>query len=178
MLGLMRIAKGKEADEDEDYKQHDLVEGSRWVFLSVGLGTILAGLIGSSPTIVHLESAAGISQGGKTGLTAVVCSFYFLIAIFFAPLFSSLPRIASSPVLLIVGASMIGCIKFINQNLNNCILAFLTLTLTPFTHSISNGLIFGLISHYFIYLVCCKWRRRRIGREGYRNNLYDEDVEF
>lgn len=109
--------------------------------------TTFAGLVGSSPGTAFIESAVGISQGGRTGLTAIVAGLLFLPLMFCSPLVSLVPAIASSVALVLVGAFMLAPIKKINwTKLDEAIPCFLALVLIPFTYSITQGIIFGLLS--------------------------------
>ena len=111
------------------------------------VATTLAGLAGSSPGTAYIESAVGIEQGGRTGLTAVVAAFLFLPFLFLAPLLSVVPSIATAPALVLVGAFMIRPVTKINwQQLDDAIPAFLAMTLIPFTYSITQGIIWGFLS--------------------------------
>lgn len=121
------------------------------------VATTLAGLAGSSPGTAYIESAVGIEQGGRTGLTAVVAAFLFLPFLFLAPLLSVVPAIATAPALVLVGAFMIRPVTKINwQQLDDAIPAFLAMTLIPFTYSITQGIIWGFLSWTIIKLVSGK----------------------
>ena len=121
------------------------------------VATTLAGLAGSSPGTAYIESAVGIEQGGRTGLTAVVAAFLFLPFLFLAPLLSVVPSIATAPALVLVGAFMIRPVTKINwQQLDDAIPAFLAMTLIPFTYSISQGIIWGFLSWTIIKVACGK----------------------
>jgi adenine/guanine/hypoxanthine permease len=129
------------------------IPGSQWAFYASCAGTIVAALCGSTPIIVCVECAAGVREGGRTGLTAVVIGFYFLISLFLAPLFSAVPDIATAPVLVLVGVMMMGeSAKIQWENMNDALPAFLTLILMPLTYSITNGMIFGLLASAGFYI--------------------------
>ncbi|PRY12807.1 AGZA family xanthine/uracil permease-like MFS transporter [Pontibacter ummariensis] len=111
------------------------------------VATTLAGLVGSSPGTAYVESAVGIEAGGRTGLTAVVGGLLFLPFLFLAPLLSVVPAIATAPALVLVGAFMVRPIVKIDWlQLDEAIPAFLALVLIPFTHSITQGIIWGFLS--------------------------------
>lgn len=117
------------------------------------VATLSAGLFGSSPGTAFIESAVGISQGGRTGTTAVVAGLLFLPLMFFSPLLSLIPAIASSVALVLVGAFMLSPIVKINwQDLSEAIPCFLAIVLIPFTYSITQGIVFGLLSWTIIKL--------------------------
>ena len=108
---------------------------------------------GSTPIIVCVEMASGVREGGRTGLTAIIIGFYFLARIFLAPLFTAIPDIATSPVLVMVGVMMMGeAAKIKWENMNEVLPAFLTIILMPLTYSITNGMIFGLLAAAGFYL--------------------------
>ena len=131
----------------------DSVPGSFYCFLAVSISTMLGACMGTTPVIVYVESAAGIKEGGRTGLTAVVVSVYFFLSLFFAPLFSSIPATATAAVSILVGVLMMSQVSEIDwEDLSKAIPAFLTMALIPFTCSIANGILFGLISALFFYV--------------------------
>lgn len=110
------------------------------------IATTLSGPFGTSPGTAYIESAAGITQGGRTGLTAVITALLFLPFIFFAPMLSMIPKIATAPVLILVGVFMITPLLKINLNeLDEVIPAFLALILIPLTYSITQGLIWSFL---------------------------------
>lgn len=111
------------------------------------VATTLAGLVGSSPGTAYIESAVGIEEGGRTGLTAVVGGLLFLPFLFLSPLLSVVPAIATAPALVLVGVFMIKPVTKINwQRLDEAIPAFLAMVLIPFTYSITQGIIWGFLS--------------------------------
>lgn len=127
MFGLASLARLVDADGHR-------VPGSIWAFLASALGTVVAAMAGCSPIIVHVESAAGIREGGRTGLTAVVVGLLFLAAVFLAPLFEKVPTAATAPILILVGAMMIGESQHIDwADMSQAIPAFLTSMMMPFT---------------------------------------------
>mmetsp|Transcript_1102 Transcript_1102/g.2180 ORF Transcript_1102/g.2180 Transcript_1102/m.2180 type:complete len:463 (-) Transcript_1102:13-1401(-) len=128
------------------------IPGSTWAFVASGIGTILAALTGSTPIIVCVETASGVREGGRTGLTAVVIGCYFAASLFLAPLFSSVPDVATAPVLVMVGVMMMGeAAKIEWDKMNDALPAFLTIILMPLSYSITNGMIFGLLSAFGFY---------------------------
>ena len=123
------------------------IPGSFWTFIASGVGTLVAAYFGSTPIIVCVETASGVREGGRTGLTAVVIGLYFLASIFLSPLFTAVPDVATSPVLVMVGVMMMGEAAKINwEHMNEALPAFLTIILMPLTYSITNGMIFGLLA--------------------------------
>jgi len=123
-------------------------------FLADAGATTLAGLVGCSAATPFAESAAGIGEGGKTGLTAIVVGILFLITLFFWPIASMIPAVATAPALIIVGAMMVSACKGIEwENLRESIPAFLTLLGIPLTYSIADGVALGVISYVGIHLL-------------------------
>jgi len=121
------------------------------------LSTTISGLLGTSSGTCYIESAAGIEQGGRTGLTAIVCGLLFLPFMFMSPLLSMVPSIATSPALVLVGVFMMKPVANITWNeLDNAIPAFLALVLIPLTYSITQGIIWGFLSWTVIKLVTGK----------------------
>lgn len=133
----------------------DTIPGFLWGFLASGIGTMIAAWTGSTPIIVCVECASGVREGGRTGLTAVFIGIYFVMAIFLAPLFSAVPESATAPVLVLVGVMMMGeSGKIPWENMNDALPAFLTIILMPLTYSITNGMIFGLLTGLVMYFTC------------------------
>lgn len=118
------------------------------------LATFFAGFLGTSSGTAYIESAAGIKAGGKTGLTAVFAAICFLPFLFVGPLAQMVPGVATAPVLIIVGFLMFQQVKEISlNNIEDALPAFLTLILIPLTFSITQGLLWGLISHVILYII-------------------------
>ncbi|KAJ5050841.1 uncharacterized protein L3040_002710 [Drepanopeziza brunnea f. sp. 'multigermtubi'] len=130
---------------DEDTQDF---EGSAIAYLVDALSISVGSLFGLSPVTAFIESGAGISEGGKTGLTAMTTGICFFISIFFAPIFASFPPWATGCTLIIVGAMMASTAKDINWKYpGDSIPAFVTLATMPFTYNIAYGLIAGLVSY-------------------------------
>ncbi len=122
-----------------------------------GLATALSGLAGTSPGTSYIESAAGIEEGGRSGFTAVVAGLCFLPLMFFSPLLSMVPSIATAPVLIIVGVFMIKPVTTIHwHDLDDAIPAFLAMFLTPVTYSITQGIVWGFLSWTFLKVIAGK----------------------
>jgi AGZA family xanthine/uracil permease-like MFS transporter len=118
------------------------------------VGISIGSLLGSPPVTAYIESGAGIAEGGKTGLTAMFAGLGFFIAIFFAPIFASIPPWATGCTLIIVGSLMAQAAKDINwRYMGDAIPAFLTIAVMPFTYSIAYGLIAGICSYMLINTV-------------------------
>ncbi|MCX8010944.1 MAG: NCS2 family permease, partial [Ignavibacteria bacterium] len=114
--------------------------------LADALATVVGALLGTTTTGTYIESATGIETGGRTGLTSVVTAFLFLLALFFAPLFSSIPSLAYGPALIIVGMLMISPISKLNFNeLSDVIPVFCVISLMSFTYNIGIGMTAGFV---------------------------------
>ena len=123
--------------------------------------TLTAGLLGTSPGTAYIESAAGVEAGGRTGLTSVVTAFCFLPCLFLAPLAGMIPAFATAPVLVIVGGLMFKSVSQLKlEKLEDALPAFLTVVLIPLTFSITQGLLWGFITHTLLYLIA--GRRREL----------------
>lgn len=118
------------------------------------VATIGSGLLGTSPATAYVESVAGISAGGRTGLTSVVTGICFLPFLFVAPLAQAVPPFATAPVLILVGLLMFRSgTSFSDQPLEKVMPAFLIITLIPLTFSITTGLLWGFLTHALLFLL-------------------------
>jgi AGZA family xanthine/uracil permease-like MFS transporter len=125
----------------------------REAFLSDAWGSIIGACLGSSPVVTYVESAAGVAQGGRTGLTSVTVALLFLLALFFSPLFLVVPAAATAPALFLVGFFMLSPLAEIDfNNFSEAVPAFFTLLMMPLSYSISEGIAFGIISYVVIKL--------------------------
>ena len=139
-------------------KKGQLPRASR-AFLADAFSTTLGALLGTSPTTTYIESASGIEDGGKTGLTAIFVGIMFLLAIFFWPLASAIPSVATAPVLIIVGAMMMHASAEIDwHSYHTSIPAFLTIIGMPLSFSISNGIALGMLAYAVIHLATGRGR--------------------
>ncbi|MFD1141756.1 NCS2 family permease [Larkinella insperata] len=121
------------------------------------VATAVAGLLGTSPGTSYVESAVGIAQGGRTGLTAIVAGALFLPFLFLSPLLSVVPAIATAPALVLVGAFMMKPVTRINwDQLDEALPAFLALVLIPFSYSITQGIIWGFLTWTVVKLALGK----------------------
>lgn len=131
--------------------------------LADAIATSAGAILGTSTTTTYVESASGVSEGGRTGLTAVVTGCLFLLALVFSPLFLTIPAFATAPALIIVGFYMIGAIVKIDfDNMADAIPAFLTIIAMPLAYSISEGISIGVISWTLINLVTGKAKEKKI----------------
>lgn len=123
------------------------------------IATGFAGILGTSSGTAYIESASGVQQGGRTGLTAVVAGILFIPFMFFSPLLSMVPSVATAPALVLVGVFMLKPILKINwEKFDDAIPAFLSLVLIPFTYSITQGIIWGFLGWTFIKVLTGKYK--------------------
>jgi AGZA family xanthine/uracil permease-like MFS transporter len=121
------------------------------------IATTTGALLGTSTVTSYVESAAGIGDGGRTGLTAVTTGSLFLLSLFFAPVFTAIPTQATAPVLILVGVMMASSLTKIDfSDFTNAIPAFLTFAMMPLAYSIADGIIFGIISFVVLKLATNK----------------------
>ena len=134
------------------------------VFMVDSISTAAGAVMGTSTVAVYVESAAGVNEGGRSGLTAFVTGFCFLLALFFAPLFLAIPAAATTPVLVLVGLMMMSSVLKINFNdYAEAIPAFICVLLMPLTYSISEGIVLGHLSYIFINLLSGNYKKMTIG---------------
>lgn len=126
-------------------------EGSTAAYMVDALSISIGSLFGCSPVTAFVESGAGISDGGRTGITAMVTGLCFFISIFFAPIFASIPPWATGSVLILVGSMMMPSAGDINwRYMGDAIPAFVCIVVMPFTYSIAYGLIAGIVLYILI----------------------------
>lgn len=139
------------------------IPGLNKAFMADAIATMTGACLGASTTTTYVESAAGVAQGGRTGLTSFATAVCFIIALFFAPLFLSIPAAATTPVLVIVGLFMLSPIKDINlDDYAESIPAFITIIMMPLAYSISDGILCGLISYVVINALCGNFKKINI----------------
>ena len=144
-----------------------VLPGTKAAFLAASLATALGGLLGTSPTIIHNETCAGIAEGGRTGLTALVVAALFSISVFFVPILAAVPLTATAPALIIVGAFMMGPAGAMDwDNFKESLPAFLTIAVMPLTYSIANGVVAGLAAHIAVDLLATNPFARMKGAAG------------
>lgn len=128
--------------------------------LADAIATSAGAVLGTSTTTTFVESSSGVAEGGRTGLASVVTGFLFLLAIFFAPIFTAIPGFATAPALLFVGFLMITAVTQIDfDDLTEAIPAYLCLLAMPLLYSISEGIAVGVISYVVINAVCGKAKK-------------------
>lgn len=132
----------------------------RQALLADAIATSAGAVLGTSTTTTFVESSSGVAEGGRTGLASVVTGFLFLLAIFFAPVFTAIPGFATAPALLFVGFLMITAVAQIDfDDLTEAIPAYLCLLAMPLLYSISEGIAVGVISYVVINAVCGKAKK-------------------
>ena len=120
-------------------------------FAADAVGTMAGALLGTSTVTSYVESAAGVEEGGRTGLASVVTAGLFVLALFLAPIFTAIPAFATAPALVAVGALMMQGVADLDwRRLDTAIPAFLTLIAMPFTYSIANGITLGIVSYVLV----------------------------
>lgn len=128
-------------------------------FMADAVGTTLGAALGSSTVTTFVESASGISAGGRSGLTAFTAAICFAFALFFAPLFMMIPPQATASVLVLVGLMMTAGISRIDfTNYRTAVPCFICVIMMPFTNSIANGILLGFLTYVTIALGCGKWK--------------------
>lgn len=133
----------------------------RPALMADAVATTAGAVLGTSTTTTFVESSAGIAAGGKTGLTALTTGILFLLSMFLAPVFISIPAFATAPALILVGFLMFGTISEINteeKNYTSAIPAYLCIIAMPMFYSISEGISVGIISYVLINIICGKRR--------------------
>jgi AGZA family xanthine/uracil permease-like MFS transporter len=144
---------------DENGNIHRLKEA----FMADSIATTLGAMLGTSTTTTYVESAAGVAQGGRTGMTALVVAGCFVVALFFSPLFLSIPSAATAPALIIVGLLMMEQVKNIPfEDFSESIPAFICMIMMPLTYSISNGILLGMIAYVLMNVICGNFKKLSI----------------
>lgn len=139
------------------------IPGLNKAFMADAVATVAGACFGTSTTTTYVESAAGVAQGGRTGLTSFVTAICFVIALFFAPLFLGIPAAATSPVLVIVGLYMLTPIKDIElDDYSESIPAFITIIMMPLAYSISDGILCGMIGYVAINALCGQFKKLNV----------------
>jgi AGZA family xanthine/uracil permease-like MFS transporter len=136
------------------------IQRVKQAFMADSIATTVGAVLGTSTTTTYVESAAGVAQGGRSGLTAFVVGGCFVIALFFSPLFLSIPSAATAPALIIVGLLMMEQVKYIPfDDFSESIPAFVCMIMMPLTYSISNGILIGMITYVLMNVICGKFKK-------------------
>jgi AGZA family xanthine/uracil permease-like MFS transporter len=142
-------------------KQDGAIENLDRALTTDAIGTMASAALGTSTVTSYVESAAGVAEGGRTGLTALVVALLFIVALLFSPLIGLVPAFATAPALIIVGALMMSEVSHIKfDDITDAIPAFLTIIMMPLTYSIANGFAFGFVSYTLLKL--CSGRFREV----------------
>ena len=129
-------------------------------FMADAIATTAGAVLGTSTTTTYIESAAGVAQGGRSGLTAFSVAVCFAVALFFSPLFLSIPAAATAPALIIVGLLMLEPVAKIQwHDFTEAIPAFICVIMMPFTYSISNGILLGMIAYVVINVMSGRYKK-------------------
>ena len=127
------------------------------------VGTSVGALFGTSTTTTFVESAAGVAEGGRTGLTAVVAAILFGLSLFLSPIFLAIPSFATAPALIVVGFLMLTSVTKIDfSDYTEALPSYIAIIAMPFMYSISEGIALGVISYVFINLVTGKAKEKKI----------------
>lgn len=157
-LGTLVGVSTKAGMLDEEGK----LPGIKPALMSDAVATTAGAVLGTSTVTTFVESSSGVAAGGRTGLTAVVAGFLFLISTLFAPIFTAIPSFATAPALIMVGFLMFGAIsdiKFTDDNMTEAVPAYLCIIAMPLFYSISEGISIGIISYVILNVVCGKAKK-------------------
>ena len=137
----------------------DNVPDMEKMFLADSIATVFGACVGTSTTTTYVESASGVGEGGRTGLTALSTAVCFVLALFFSPLFLAIPGAATAPALIVVGVMMMPSIKRIHwDDYCKAIPAFITIIMMPLAYSISDGILLGVISYVACHAVAGRFK--------------------
>jgi AGZA family xanthine/uracil permease-like MFS transporter len=140
-------------------KEDGTIPHVKEAMMSDAIGTTIGSLMGSSTITTYVESASGITEGGRTGLTSFTTGVLFLLALFFSPIFLLIPSAATSGALVLVGVFMIDSIPKINlKDISEALPAFITIIMMLLTYSIADGIAMGLLSFVFVKLLSGKYK--------------------
>ena len=135
----------------------------RGALLSDAIGTSVGAVFGTSTTTTFVESASGVAEGGRTGLTAVVAAIFFGLSLFLSPIFLAIPSFATAPALVIVGFLMVSSILKIDFNdFTEAIPSYIAIIAMPFMYSISEGIAMGVISYVVINVLTGRAKEKKI----------------
>ena len=139
--------------------ENDKIEGMEKMFMADSIATVAGACFGTSTTTTYVESAAGVGEGGRTGLTAFSTAVCFALALLFSPLFLAIPGAATAPALVIVGVMMMPAVKRIHwEDYCKSIPAFITIILMPLAYSISDGILIGVISYVATHAIAGRFK--------------------
>ena len=137
-----------------DIRKNGRIPHLQRIMLSDAIGTVGGACLGCSTVTTYVESATGVAEGGRTGLTALVVALCFALSLFFAPLFLAIPAVATAPVLVVAGFHLFGSVRHISiSRAKEAMPAFLCILLMPITGSITDGIVFGLATYIILSFI-------------------------
>lgn len=140
-------------------KKDGSIPNVKEAMMSDALGTTAGAMLGSSTITTYIESASGIAEGGKTGLTAFIVGIFFIISLFFSPIFLLIPSAATSGALVLVGVLMIDSVQKIEFNdVSEAFPAFITMITMVLCYSIADGIYMGILSYVILKLCTSQWK--------------------
>ena len=158
-LGTL-IGVASKADMLDENGKLPCIKGA---LMADAVATSVGAVLGTSTTTTYVESASGVTEGGRTGLTAATTAVLFLLASIFSPLFLTIPSFATAPALIVVGFYMMGAVVKIDfDDMTDAIPAFLTILIMPLAYSISEGIAIGVISWTLINVLTGKAKEKKI----------------
>lgn len=133
---------------------------AKGALLADAVGTVIGSCLGTSTVTSYVESSAGVAAGGRTGLTAVTTAVLFIVALFFSPIFLAIPGFATTPALVYVGLLMLSAVKNMKfeGDIADVFGGFIAVIFMPFTYSIANGIMFGILSWVILKVVTGKFK--------------------
>jgi AGZA family xanthine/uracil permease-like MFS transporter len=141
-------------------KGNEEIPGLEKMFLADSIATVAGACFGTSTTTTYVESASGVGEGGRTGLTAFSTAIFFILALFFSPIFLAIPSAATAPALIIVGVLMMPSVKTIHwDDYSKAIPAFVTIIMMPLAYSISDGILLGVISYVLCHALSGQFKK-------------------
>lgn len=159
-LGTLVGVSTKAGMLDKDGK----IPNAKKAFMADAIGTTAGAMLGTSTVTTYVESAAGVSEGGRTGMTALITALCFAVALFFAPVFLAIPGAATAPALILVGLYMLSPIKELDfTDFSETIPAFICIIAMPLAYSIAEGITLGVLSYVIINLIAGKFKKLSIG---------------
>ena len=141
-------------------KGNEEIPGLEKMFLAESVATVAGACFGTSTTTTYVESASGVGEGGRTGLTAFSTAIFFILALFFSPIFLAIPGAATAPALIIVGVMMMPSVKTIHwEDYSKAIPAFITIIMMPLAYSISDGILLGVIAYVICHAISGQFKK-------------------
>lgn len=159
-LGTLVGVSTKAGMLDKDGK----IPNAKKAFMADAIGTTAGAMLGTSTVTTYVESAAGVSEGGRTGMTALITALCFAVALFFSPVFLAIPGAATAPALILVGLYMLSPIKELDfSDFSETIPAFICIIAMPLAYSIAEGITLGVLSYVLINMIAGNFKKLSIG---------------